>query len=273
MEATVWFENGKLNKKRSSLQANCSSQPVLRFRSLFTENSWSTDPFVLFQNSIRYEIQDLCIMLGSTAYRIDAVQVLDIQNLQKWIVQFSQMVSMYFTVQEKVIYPTALRRQKETNISVTDLQRKTQPLILSLIQIHKESLCFVAACQSRENKTLLNFDNDTLHQSLQQLSKLAFSFVSQLEQFFAWEIEHVAKIVSKHMSKQQTKDLGLTAFRELLNHNVGEEIFAGYSQWIPANLKAEYHVGIDVFKMNRLRRKEKKWFKTHKSLQENFAKR
>lgn len=271
MDSTVWFENGKLLKKRSNLQATCTSQPVLKFRPFFTEQSWSTDPFVLFQNSIRHEIQDLYIMLRSAAFRIDAFKTSDAIALQQWLVEFSQMVSLYFLVQEKILYPIVLSRLEDINVSMADLRKKTQPLVNALLAIHRESLVFVSACQGRDNDRLLNFDTNTLHKTLQQLSKLVFTFVAEIEQFFTWELENVTPGILRSMNRNETRALERKAIVKMVSYDIGEHVFGGYSQWIPSVVKEQHLADIDRFKLIRLRNREKKWFKTHKALQMQFA--
>jgi len=61
------------------------------------------------------------------------------------------------------------------------------------------------------------------------------------------------------------------AVEEVLSYDVGVDVFTGYSQWIPEKATEELLRDVDLFKMARLRIKERKWFKSHKALQAQFA--
>lgn len=210
-------------------------------------------------------------MLRSAAFRIDAMKTSDCIALQKWLVEFSQMVSLYFLVQEKVIYPTVLSHEGSHDVSMTHLRQRTQPFVHALLEIHRESLVFVSACQARDNHKLLNVDTSSPHQALQHLSKLVFSFVADLEKFFTWELETVAPDVLRRMSRTKARGMECKCILEMVSYDVGENVFGGYSQWIPSAVKEQHLAKIDRFKLTRLRNKEKKWFKTHKALQMQFA--
>lgn len=271
MEPTVWFENGKLTALPPAIHAACASQPSLLFHPSFTPQTWHTDPFVLFQNAIRHEIQDLYIMLRSAALCLDSLHSSHALCLQTWIAEFSQLVSLYFLVQERVIYPAVLKRGSRQKISFALLKQRTKSLVAMLLDIHKESLVFAEACQARENRRVVNFDNDRLHQSLHRLTALVAAFVSATEDLFAWEIDDVAQLVATDMGREEAKELQRQCVHEIVSYEVGENVFAGFSQWIPPLAKTQYLSGVDVLKMSRLRRKEKKWFKNHKSLQMKFG--
>lgn len=210
-------------------------------------------------------------MLRSAAFRIDTMETSDCIALEKWLVEFSQMVSLYFLVQEKVIYPTVLPRQQNNNVSMLHLRQRTQPLLDALIEIHRESLVFVSACQRRDNDKLLSFDTVSPYQALYCLSKLVFSFVAEIEKFFTWELGNVAPGVLGHMSRTETRAMECKCILEMVSYDVGENVFGGYSQWVPFVVKEQHFAGLGQFKLTRLRNKEKKWFKTHKALQVQFA--
>lgn len=210
-------------------------------------------------------------MLRSAALCLDSLHSSHALSLQTWIVEFSQLVSLYFLAQERVIYPTVSKRAARDKISLSLLKQRTKSLVAMLLDVHKESLVFAEACQARENRRIVNFDNGRLYQSLHRLTTLVATFVSATEDLFAWELKEMAHLIEKNMGREDAKELQRQCVQEIVTYDVGENVFGGFSQWIPSTVKAHCLSGVDVLKMSRLRRKEKKWFKTHKSLQTKFG--
>ncbi|CDF36928.1 unnamed protein product [Chondrus crispus] len=213
-------------------------------------------------------------MLRKAAFRIDTFKTSHAIALQKWLVDFSQIVSLYFFVQESVIYPQILSRiDSDDRTLIIELRKKTQPLIDELLEIHKGSLTFVSACQGRDDEKLLNFDTASLYLALQQLSKQVFRCVAELEIFFTWELDHVAPEIRSCMNRKESRALQRNAIMKILSQRVGEDLLGAYSHWVPSEVKELYFASVDRFKLIRLRGKEKKWMRTHKSLQKTLASR
>jgi len=181
MEASAWF--GNIARKRWSLSLTFSSQPVLRFQPFLTEHSWASDPFVLFQNGLRHEVEDLHTILSSAALHVNALQISECLSIATWLVEFGQMLSLYFVAQDKVIYPYVLRRlpQGDRRLSTQDLKRRTASLVVEVVGIHKMALEVVVACREKHRRWTGSLEEENLLRSLEGLAELVGTFVAALE--------------------------------------------------------------------------------------------
>lgn len=268
---TVWFENSNYSRGHENAHAILIPQPTLAFLPSFSNATWFTDPFVLFQNGIRHETQDLYIMLRSASLCMESLRSSDALALQTWLVDYSQFVSLYFLVQERIIYPQVFQKGGRIRFGIEDLKTRTKSLIQALVLIHRESVALTDLIKAREDKRVLNFSTSLINDNLSCLSKLVATFVTDLEDMFSWEIKEVAYIIKVRMHWEQTRNMERRCIMEILRQGIGEKLFAGYLQWIPTRTKEYYLSGIDMLKMTRLRRKERKWYKTHKTLQTRFG--
>lgn len=263
---SAWFGNDNPNKRRAGFYAEFPSHPVLHFLPFLTEHSWATDPFALFQNGIRHEIEELYRIVRSLAIHIDYVKVTQFISLQKWLVEFSQVVSLYFLVQERILYPAILTSPKILKEPLEHLQDSTQEMLSTLIAIHGEALVLVTTCrdQDHERESSRTRDRDAMCKSMLKLSQFVSGFVSQLEKLFSWEVKTLAPIIQKRFARKEAKTLEGKCFKEIVSYDVGENIFGAYSKWVPVPVRSQYLSGVDALKMRRLRFKERKWFRTHK---------
>lgn len=227
---------------------------------------------MLFQNAIRHELQDLYSMLRSAALHIDFLRASDADALQQWVAEFGQLVAMYFLVQERVIYPIlAQRAERGVGLSVQRVKERNKGLVAMLLEVHRESLNLARCCRSRERQRVINFDYGCVYDALGKMSEMVSRFVESTEEMFEWEMNVAGRIVEKKMEREEARELERKCVAEVVSYEVGEKVWGSISQWLPRELKGRYMEGVDGLKVGRLRRKGRKWLRSHRSLDMSFG--
>lgn len=255
---SIWFDNSKT----PSNAAFPSLQPNLKFAPSFTKESYCSDPFVAFHNAIRYQIRDLCTLLNSTAAQKQKITDIDFYRLQTWLIEFSQMVAMYFTVQDNTLYPACVELQPEIYPQVCNMTKRSRNILSHLIEIHAES--FIFAAKSPNSNTAAKI-------ALQRASALVVGLADSLEDLFRLELNILVPVFKIHMSPGDSNAILHKCFHEFLAFKVGQEVMWGYIHTIPETFRESFLFGLPPLLLIRLKSKEKKWVKGHSKVLLSFG--
>lgn len=255
-EQSIWFENSEPRSEHVGSHR-------IRFHSLFQHDSWSSDVFVFFHNGVRHELLDLHKMLKLAAHNGSHIHTKHLLTLEKWFVQFSQMVAMYFVVNDNVICPSLVTFQPNLRTTLAKRGKSHVGIINHLLEIHAECLTLTMIGTHRSSaKSALSCSG--MGESITRMIRLLHGLISSLEQIFEWEFTELVPIVKERMLLWEARDLIQRCLNEMSSCEVGREVMWGYFRGVPADYKEEFFAAVERLTRMKLRAKEKRWLRQHR---------
>ncbi|KAI0567721.1 hypothetical protein FGB62_1g32 [Gracilaria domingensis] len=260
-DQSIWFQNDS-SRGPSSKQAG--------FGGLFTETSWASDVFALFHSGLRHELKDLSNMIECSIYRKHRFEERELVAFEKWFVDFSYMVVMYFEAEANIVYP-ALLQMRPGLFSAMERQRARQTKVVKhLLEIHAECLMFT---KSGKPSGTRNFavDKFGMRRCVDRISRLANGLTDSLEQIFEWEVTVLTPVVKDCLMSWEASALVRHCLHAILEHKVGRQVVWGYFRDVPDKVKEQQLGDVEPVKRIRMRMKERRWTKAHRDVSKRFA--
>lgn len=225
---------------------------------------------MFFHNGVRHELLDLHKMLKLTAHDDGRIRIKHLLALEKWFVQFSQMVAMYFVVNDNVIYPTLVTFQSNLRATLTKRGKRHVGIINHLLEIHSEclTLTMIGAHRSSAKRAL---SCPGMGESVSRMIRLLHGLVSSVEQIFEWEFTVLVPVVKERMLLWEARELIKKCLDEMSSCEVGREVMWGYFRGVPTDYKEKYFAAMERLTRMKLRAKEKRWLREHQGFSNKLS--
>ncbi|CAN8070773.1 unnamed protein product [Agarophyton chilense] len=259
-DRSIWFQN----KGSVALESK-----ITRLGTVFSNSSWASDVFVFFHNGMRHEIEDLTNMIQCAAFQKDGFDERELVAFEKWFVDFSYMVAMYFEMEATIVYPALLEIRSGLNGAIERQRDCHKKVVKHLLEIHAECLLFTMSGRRVGN---CNFpvEKHGMKRSVDRMHGLAHGLAVNLEQIFEWELNILVPVIRECLMKWEARALVRRCLRDFLAHKIGSEVVWGYFRGVPEEIKEEQLANVDPLRRILLRAKERKWMRTHHAIPRRF---